>query len=106
MLHKLSSGQGRPSKKTHFWSCDLSDWLKCHRSIFRKISQGYCIHLPNMKKIRFMSVKLLRKENADPAESLLPYTIRRTLKKRYLVNFHQYLVCGCTLPQQEMMTEI
>ena len=76
MLCKISSGQGCP-KKTHFWSCDLSDVLKCHRSIFRKISQGYCIHLPNMKRIRLMAAKLLRKENVDPAEpaeSLLPYT--------------------------------
>ena len=46
-------------------------------------SQGYCIHLPNMKRICLMAAKLLRKENADPAnladpaESLLPYTIKR-----------------------------
>ena len=45
MLRKLSSGQGRPSKKTHFWSCDLSDWLKCHRSTFRKKIPGL-LHTP------------------------------------------------------------
>ena len=39
-----------PFPKTHFWSCDFSDWWKRHRSTFRKISQGYCIHLPNMKR--------------------------------------------------------
>ena len=50
MLRKLSPGQGRPSKKMHFWSCDISDRLKYHRSIFRKISQGYCIHMPKYEK--------------------------------------------------------
>ena len=24
-------------EKRHFWSCDLSDWLKCHCSIFKTI---------------------------------------------------------------------
>ena len=67
MLCKLSSGQRMPFEKMHFWSCDLSDWLKCHRRIFRQISKGYCIHLPNMKRINLMAAKLLQKENADPA---------------------------------------
>ena len=31
-----------------------------------------------MKRIRLMAAKLLRKENVDPAESLLPYTTRPT----------------------------
>ena len=30
-----------------------------------------------MKRIRLMAAKLLQKENADPAESLLPYTNKR-----------------------------
>ena len=74
MLRKLSSSQGCPSKRHIFWSCDLSDWWKCHRIILWKISQGYCIYLPNMKRICLMVAKLLWKENADLAESLLPYT--------------------------------
>ena len=40
---------------------------------FPKIFQGYCIHLPYMKRIHLMAAKLLKKENANPAESLLPY---------------------------------
>ena len=63
---KLSSGQASPSKKRHFWSCDLSDWLKCHCSIFKKIPQGYCLNLPNLKRIR------LTPEPAEP--EALPYT--------------------------------
>ena len=55
-------------------------WLKSHDIIFRNFSQGYCIHLPNMKRICLMAAKLLQKENADqadlvdPAEWLLLYT--------------------------------
>ena len=33
-----------------------------------------CTPMPNMKRIRLMAAKLSSKENADPAESLLPYT--------------------------------
>ena len=83
--------------KTCFWSCDFSDWLKCHDTIFRNFSQGYCIHLPNMKRIRFMAAKLMRKENTDPAnpvdlaESLLPYT-----KKRRLITAYTYTISKCT----------
>ena len=39
-----------------------------------KNSQGYYIHLPNMKRIRLTAANLLQKENADLAESLLLYT--------------------------------
>ena len=71
-------------KIQNFWSCDLSDWLKCHRSIFRKISQGYCIHLPNLKGIRRTVTELSGKENAEltePAEpDILPYTNKRPLR--------------------------
>ena len=83
-----------PFQKTHFWSSDLSDWLKCHPSTFRKISQGYCTHLPNMKRIRLMVAKLLRKENADPVESFLPYTNKRPVTLNYLyeiINYHIFL---------------
>ena len=37
--------------KTCFWSCDFSDWLKCHDTIFKFFSQGYCIHVLNLKRI-------------------------------------------------------
>ena len=74
-LHKLSSGQECPA--LHVTSLIGENVIAAYSE---NISQGYCIHLPNMKRIRFMAVKLLRKENADPAnpadleESLLPYT--------------------------------
>ena len=95
MLRKLSSGQGRPSKQRIFGHVTsligenviadnqkhfpeiLHTPAKYECSIFRKISQSYCIHLPNMKRIHLMAAKLLQKENADPAESLLPYTNKR-----------------------------
>ena len=60
--------------KICFWSCDFSDWLKCHDTIFRHFCQGYFIHLPNMKRVRLIAAKLLRKENADPVESLFLHT--------------------------------
>ena len=34
-----------------------------------------------MKRIHLMAVKLLRNENADPAESFLPYTNKRPWQK-------------------------
>ena len=45
-LFKLS-----PFWKTCSWSCDFSDRLKCHDTIFRNFSQGYCIHVLNLKRI-------------------------------------------------------
>ena len=62
MLCKLSSGQRRPPKKHIF---------------------GHVICL--------MAVKLLRKENADPTESLLPYTTMYHLTAKHKVA-EQYIL--------------
>ena len=70
MLQKLSSEQGHPSKKCIFGH--VTSLVKMSSQHIQKISQGYCIHLPNMKRICLMAAKLLRKENADPAEPANP----------------------------------
>ena len=57
-LFKLSSGQAHPFGKKCFWSCDFSDWLKCHDTIFKKFSQGYCIHVLNLKRIHLVVTEL------------------------------------------------
>ena len=76
MLHKLSSGQGRLSKKRIFGHVTSLIGENVIAAYSKKNSHGYCIYLPTMKRMRLMAA-LLQKENADPAapaKSLLPNT--------------------------------
>ena len=73
MLRKLSSGQGRPSKKRLFGHVTRLIGENIIAAYSEKFP-GYWIDLPNRKGICLMAAKLLQKENADPAKPLLPYT--------------------------------
>ena len=50
--------------KSHFWSCDLSDCLKCYDTIYRNFSQACFIHVLNLKRIRPVVAKLKAIKNA------------------------------------------
>ena len=69
MLRKLLSGQGRPSKKRifgHVTSVIGENVIAAYSEKFPRAPAYTC-------QIRLMAAKLLRKENPDPAESLLLY---------------------------------
>ena len=78
MIRKLSSGKGRPSKKGIFGHVTSLIDENVIAAYSEKFPMATCIHLPNMQKICLMAAKLLRKENADPAESFLQYTNNKT----------------------------
>ena len=83
MLPKLSSGQGCPSKKCIFGHVTSLIGENVIAAYSEKFSQGYCIHLPNMKRIRLTAAELLQKEmwiQRNLAESLLLYTNKRPLR--------------------------
>ena len=65
--------------------------------LFRKISQGYCIHLSNMKRIHLMAAKLLRKQNVDPAESLLTGHLITEIQDILLSLMFSHLLCAYKL---------
>ena len=67
-----------------FWLVKMSSYH------FRKISQGYRIHLPNMKRIHLMAAKLLWKENTDP-RSHFSY-IQTSVPRRTLNKYHNPLL--------------
>ena len=84
---KLSSGQASPSKKRHFWSCDLSDWLKCHCSIFKKNSPRLLPKPAKFEKNPPNGYRVIRKTKCGAGRDWRSPIYKQASRKGRLINF-------------------